>query len=46
MMDTTTTALRDNYKRPEVYNYLDGDKESEGGVPLWLSARWSATKRA
>jgi sulfatase modifying factor 1 len=29
MMDTTSTALRDNYKRPEVYNYLDGDKESE-----------------
>jgi gliding motility-associated lipoprotein GldJ len=28
LMDTTTTALRDNYKRPEVYNYLDGDKES------------------
>lgn len=28
-MDTTTTALRDNYKRPEVYNFLDGDKESE-----------------
>jgi sulfatase modifying factor 1 len=29
MMDTTTTALRDNYKRPEVFNYLDGDNESE-----------------
>jgi sulfatase modifying factor 1 len=29
LMDTTTTALRDNYKRPEVYNYLDGDKESQ-----------------
>lgn len=29
LMDTTTTALRDNYKRPEVYNYLDGDAESE-----------------
>ena len=29
LMDTTSTALRDNYKRPEVYNYLDGDKESE-----------------
>lgn len=29
LMDTTATALRDNYKRPEVYNYLDGDKESE-----------------
>lgn len=28
LMDTTSTALRDNYKRPEVYNYLDGDKES------------------
>lgn len=28
LMDTTLTALRDNYKRPEVYNYLDGDKES------------------
>ena len=28
LMDTTTTALRDNYKRPEVYNFLDGDKES------------------
>ena len=28
MMDTTSTALRDNYKRPEEYNYLDGDKES------------------
>ena len=28
LMDTTATALRDNYKRPEVYNYLDGDKES------------------
>jgi sulfatase modifying factor 1 len=28
MMDTTATALRDNYKRPEVFNYLDGDKES------------------
>jgi formylglycine-generating enzyme len=28
LMDTTETALRDNYKRPEVYNYLDGDKES------------------
>jgi formylglycine-generating enzyme len=28
MVDTTSTALRDNYKRPEVYNYLDGDKES------------------
>ncbi len=26
--DTTATALRDNYKRPEVFNYLDGDKES------------------
>lgn len=29
LMDTTSTALRDNYKRPEVYNYLDGDIESE-----------------
>ncbi|MBN8683113.1 MAG: SUMF1/EgtB/PvdO family nonheme iron enzyme [Chitinophagales bacterium] len=29
LADTTQTALRDNYKRPEVYNYLDGDKESE-----------------
>ena len=29
LADTTSTALRDNYKRPEVYNYLDGDKESE-----------------
>lgn len=29
LMDTTATALRDNYKRPEVFNYLDGDKESE-----------------
>ena len=29
IMDTTQTALRDNYKRPEVYNYLDGDGESE-----------------
>ncbi|MEZ4920058.1 MAG: SUMF1/EgtB/PvdO family nonheme iron enzyme [Saprospiraceae bacterium] len=28
LADTTETALRDNYKRPEVYNYLDGDKES------------------
>lgn len=28
LMDTTQTALRQNYKRPEVYNYLDGDKES------------------
>lgn len=28
LADTTATALRDNYKRPEVYNYLDGDKES------------------
>jgi sulfatase modifying factor 1 len=28
LVDTTATALRDNYKRPEVYNYLDGDKES------------------
>ena len=28
LADTTTTALRDNYKRPQVYNYLDGDKES------------------
>jgi gliding motility-associated lipoprotein GldJ len=28
LVDTTSTALRDNYKRPEVYNYLDGDKES------------------
>jgi hypothetical protein len=28
LADTTTTALRDNYKRPEVFNYLDGDKES------------------
>jgi sulfatase modifying factor 1 len=28
VMDTTQTALRENYKRPEVYNYLDGDKES------------------
>ncbi len=28
-MDTTSTALRDNYKRPDVYNFLDGDKESE-----------------
>jgi gliding motility-associated lipoprotein GldJ len=27
-VDTTTTALRDNYKRPDSYNYLDGDKES------------------
>ncbi len=27
--DTTETALRDNYKRPELYDYLDGDKESE-----------------
>jgi sulfatase modifying factor 1 len=29
MMDTTETALRDNFKRPELFNYLDGDKESE-----------------
>jgi len=29
MMDTTATALRDNYKRPEVYDFLDGDKESQ-----------------
>lgn len=29
MVDTTSTALRDNYKRPEVYNFLDGDKESQ-----------------
>lgn len=29
LADTTETALRDNYKRPEVYNFLDGDKESE-----------------
>jgi formylglycine-generating enzyme required for sulfatase activity len=29
VQDTTETALRDNYKRPELYNYLDGDKESE-----------------
>jgi gliding motility-associated lipoprotein GldJ len=28
LMDTTSTALRDNYKRPEEFNYLDGDKES------------------
>ncbi|MFN4080535.1 MAG: SUMF1/EgtB/PvdO family nonheme iron enzyme [Saprospiraceae bacterium] len=28
LADTTETALRDNYKRPEVYNFLDGDKES------------------
>jgi formylglycine-generating enzyme len=28
LVDTTSTALRDNYKRPEVYDYLDGDKES------------------
>lgn len=28
LADTTATALRDNYKRPEVYNFLDGDKES------------------
>jgi sulfatase modifying factor 1 len=28
LVDTTETAQRDNYKRPEVYNYLDGDKES------------------
>jgi gliding motility-associated lipoprotein GldJ len=29
LMDTTSTALRDNYKRPEVFNFLDGDKESQ-----------------
>ncbi len=29
LADTTSTALRDNYKRPEEYNYLDGDKESQ-----------------
>jgi formylglycine-generating enzyme len=29
LMDTTETALRDNYKRPEVFNFLDGDAESE-----------------
>ena len=29
LMDTTATALRDNYKRPEVYDFLDGDKESQ-----------------
>ncbi len=29
IVDTTETALRENYKRPEVFNYLDGDKESE-----------------
>jgi formylglycine-generating enzyme len=29
LADTTETALRDNYKRPEVLNYLDGDKESQ-----------------
>jgi hypothetical protein len=28
LMDTTETAQRDNYKRPELFNYLDGDKES------------------
>lgn len=28
LMDTTETAQRDNYKRPEQFNYLDGDKES------------------
>jgi formylglycine-generating enzyme len=28
LVDTTSTALRDNYKRPEVYDYQDGDKES------------------
>ena len=28
LVDTTSTALRDNYKRPETFNYLDGDKES------------------
>ncbi len=28
LVDTTQAALRENYKRPEVYNYLDGDKES------------------
>ena len=29
LADTTATALRDNYKRPDVLNYLDGDKESQ-----------------
>jgi hypothetical protein len=29
LIDTTSTARRDNYKRPEVYNFLDGDKESQ-----------------
>ena len=27
-VDTTATALRDNYKRPDAYNYLDGDVQS------------------
>ena len=28
LVDTTSTALRDNYKRPDALNYLDGDAES------------------
>jgi formylglycine-generating enzyme len=28
LVDTTSTAVRENYKRPVVLDYLDGDKES------------------
>ena len=38
LMDTTTTALRDNYKRPVVFNYLDGDKESNAFYPESMAA--------
>ena len=38
LMDTTSTALRDNYKRPVVFNYLDGDKESNAFYPESMQA--------
>ncbi len=42
VVDSTETVNRDNYKRAEVYNFLDGDKESnvsyqEGGVSTLIT---------
>ena len=42
IVDSTETVNRDNYKRADVYNYLDGDKESnafyqEGGVSTLIT---------
>ncbi len=41
-VDSTETVNRDNYKRADVYNYLDGDKESnatyqESGVSTLIT---------